>query len=252
MTEEEIKNKILEELDKAERIWDQVKDSFVNEEIKRYSLEAHKHIPTDIPGFEEIKEGQGLVGNFIAMVVDQRNSTDNLLIAIKNRYNISQLRRVYYENTALNTLGLIVIKEYKGSITEFLGDGFLALFKADSPRDVYNVDNAATYFLKLMNKIVNPILREKYDLPPLTVGIGLAYSKAMVTIIGFGSSLFPKAIGNCVYRASKLSKGFNEILYDECLTIFWPKTKNGTISFLETGKSGKQYKAFKKQIKNEK
>jgi class 3 adenylate cyclase len=78
---------------------------------------------------------------------------------------------------------------------------------------------------------VNRILKERYNLPALRIGIGLAYSKALVTIIGTEDNLHAKAMGECVYRASKLSNGSNEIIIDEKLKILWPKRKGGSLSF---------------------
>ena len=61
----------------------------------------------------------------------------------------------------------------------------------------------------------------------------IVWISEIVTVIGFNEDLFPKAIGECVYRASKLSTGKNEILYDKGIKIFWPSSKGGKISFIE-------------------
>ena len=74
---------------------------------------------------------------------------------------------------------------------------------------------------------------QRYQLPNLKVGIGIAYSKAIVTTVGIEGQFHPKAIGECVYRASKLSKGTNEILYDEKIKYLWPKSNGGKIRFSE-------------------
>lgn len=231
MTDQDIKSIIIKELEKSESIWNDVKDDILEKSIRNFSTLNESYTPSVIPGFPLLKNGEGKVGNFIAMVLDTRDSSSHLLQAIRNKTGVSQLQRVLYENTAINTLGLILVNQNNGSITEFLGDGFLAIFKADENKDVHPPKKTAEEFLRLLNEIVNPLLLERYDLPALKVGIGLAYSKAIVTVIGFDEDLFPKAIGECVYRASKLSNGSNEILYDDYIKNFWPSSSGGKISF---------------------
>jgi len=233
MNVNKIKEKINSELDKAEKIWNDVKDEFLDKGIKNLSRIEESVEPSKIPGFPFVKNGEGKVGDFSAMVLDIRDSTKHLLQAISNRKGISQLVRVFYETTAINTLGLICVNEQGGAITEFLGDGFLALFEAEKSQDVYKVRNCAEICLKYTSEIVNPILKGRYDLPNLSIGIGIAYSKAIVTLVGMENHYYPKAIGECVYRASKLSNGNNEILYDEKIRYFWPTSKDGELKFKE-------------------
>jgi len=250
MTDLEIKNILLKELEKAESIWNDVKNDILEKGVRNFSALNESYTPSDIPGFPLLKNGEGKVGKFIAMVLDIRNSTEHLLQANKNKKGVSQLQRVFYETTAINTIGLITVNKNSGTITEFLGDGFLAIFSAEDNLDVYKPKKAAEECLRLLKDIINPVLNERYDLPELTVGIGLAYSKAIVTVIGFNEDLFPKAIGECIYRASKLSNGKNEILYDKGIKIFWPSSKGGKISFIE--KRHKNYKEAKGFIMNKK
>jgi len=233
MEHKEVKQIIITELEKAEKIWEDVKDDIIKKGIMLSRSLNESYIPSDIPGYPLVKNGEGKVGEFIAMVLDIRKSSEHLLQAINNKKGVSQLQRVFYETTAINTVGLIIINENSGAITEFLGDGFLAIFDAKEKSDVYKPRKAAEDCLRIIKEIVNPILKERYDLPELFVGIGLAYSKAIVTVIGIEDYLFPKAIGECVYRASKLAIGYNEILFDNAIKNFWPSSKGGTIKFLE-------------------
>lgn len=233
MTDIEIKNIVIKELEKAEDIWNDVRDDILEKGVRTFSALNESYTPSSIPGFPLLKNGEGKVGKFIAMVLDIRESSKHLLQAIRNKYGVSQIQRVFYETTAINTVGLITVNQNKGTITEFLGDGFLAIFSAEERSDVHKPKKAAEECLRLVKDIVNPILKERYDLPELSVGIGLAYSKAIVTVIGFNEDLFPKAIGECVYRATKLSNGYNEILYDSAIKNYWPTSKGGVISFQE-------------------
>lgn len=228
----EIHTEINSALDRAENTWKQVKDELSkSQEVKMMSEGVN--INSDIPGHESFNPDIPEVGNFIALVLDLRDSTKHLTQAIKAK--ASELERVLYETTALNTLGGLIISRYNNaSITEFLGDGYLALFEVKQESDktpVHNAHNASKKIIEGINKVVNPILKKRYELPPLNVGIGLAYSKAIVTTVGYKSQAHPKAIGKCVYRASKLSNGKNVIRIDECLRYLWPKEEGGILSF---------------------
>jgi len=230
---EKIREIINAELDNAENIWNDVKDEILEKGVRVFCSLNESVEPSKIPGFPFVKSGEGKVGNFSAMVLDIRNSTQHLLQAYSNKTGVSQLQRVLYETTAINTLGLLCVDKYGGAITEFLGDGFLALFETKEKKSVYKVRHCAEECLKYTLEIVNPILKERYNLPDLKIGIGIAYSQAIVTLIGMENHYYPKAIGECVYRASKLSNGSNEILYGDSIKLFWPKTKDGILSFKE-------------------
>jgi hypothetical protein len=233
MTDLAIKEIVIKELEKAESIWKDVKGDILEKANRTFSAMNENYTPSVIPGFPLLKNGEGKVGKFIAMVLDIRDSSNHLLQAISNNRGVSQLERVFYETTAINTIGLIAVNKNSGTITEFLGDGFLAIFSAENKSDVQKPKKAAEECLRVVKELINPLLKERYDLPALTIGIGLAYSKAIVTVIGFDKDLFPKAIGECVFRASKLSNGNNEILYDDAIKNFWPSSQGGTISFSE-------------------
>lgn len=94
----------------------------------------------------------------------------------------------------------------------------------------YKPWDAARECLTATLDIVNPALDRRYDLPPLEVGIGLGYSKAIITTIGENNA-HPKIIGECVYRASRLCGERNEIAIDSHLEAAWPKDpKKGRVS----------------------
>jgi len=241
-------------LDDAEKIWNEVGFQFLSEELtKAIRTFSDVSVPSQIPGFPKISKGKPEVADFIALVLDIRGSTTHLLQRItQGGAKASQLERVLYETTAVSTAGYLIVDHHNGGLTEYLGDGFLALFKVDdvkNPTQVYDAHRAAKDSLNGGLDIVNQKLHERYNLPPLKIGIGLAFSKAIVTIVGYGENLHPKAIGECVFRASKLSGGNNEILVDEKLKILWPSTKGGTLSFL-LHLSERNYKGYRIQYKN--
>jgi hypothetical protein len=234
ISDKEVRQAINFQLDKAEANYSKVRTQLFAEglDLLKAELSANK-IDTNIPGFNTIEENKPEVAKFIALVLDIRGSTHHLLQTIKAK--ATQLERVLYETTAINTMGLLLVNEYKGSITEFLGDGFLALFKIEdlkTPNEVYNAHKCAKNCLRINSEIITEILKDRYSLPALDIGIGLAYSPAIVTVIGFNDNMHPKAIGECVYRASKISKEYNAIRVDSALEKIWPTSKGGSLKFI--------------------
>lgn len=235
MTNENLKNEVNTALDKAEAIWKQVESQII---MYSAGTEMHKaivdsNLPSNIPGHPIVNPIKPEVDNFIAFVLDIRNSSKHLIEAIGKPAKASQLERVLYEITAVNTIGCIITEEKQGKITEFLGDGFLALYKVNDrdKKNVYKAHDAAKECLHVVKDIVNPILDDRYKLPPLKIGIGMAYSQAIITAVGYNSNLHPKALGECVFRATKISDGINEVHVDERLKHFWPSSKGGTLKF---------------------
>lgn len=233
LSDERIKSIIESKLDEAENNFKKVKPLLEKATLNKAITFSAQRIDTNIPGHPTIEVNKPEVTNFIALVLDIRNSTNHLFQAISAK--ASNLERVLYETTAINTMGLLLVNEFAGSITEFLGDGFLALFKVndrENPKEVYKAHNCAKKCLRINSEIITSILDERYSLPALKIGIGLAYSPAIVTAIGLGNELHPKAIGECVYRASKISKEIDAIRVDSALEILWPKSDGGKLRFI--------------------
>lgn len=226
---EELEKLINEALDRAEKIYKKVEPDLIKSQV---NFSVNESIETDIPGFPLIEEGKPEVSDFIAMVLDVRDSTKHLLQACSTS-KVEKLERTLYETTAINTMGAFVIKKYNGGITEFLGDGFLAFFKITNKHDVYNGSRASKDCLYEGMPIVNSILNKRYNLDKINIGIGLAYSQAIIMLLRINNKFYPKALGECVYRASKLANGFNQILFDDHLRFYWPKSKTGTLKFIE-------------------
>jgi hypothetical protein len=72
----------------------------------------------------------------------------------------------------------------------------------------------------------------------------MAFSKAIVTLVGTEGNYHAKALGECIYRASKLSKGNNEIYIDERLKLIWPSEEGGILNFTSLARFT-QFKAYK-------
>ena len=233
-----IKQIINESLKNAEKHWKE--GGFIlNEETIRMdniSLETHKSELSNIPNHPIVHDTETIIDEFIALVVDIRDSSKHLMQEISSSISkVTRLERLYYEISALLPAVEQTIKFSKGSVTEYLGDGLLALFKVDEDdkhitiREAYGVSKN---IMSVTLPIVNDVLEDRYGLPPLEIGIGLSISKALVTLIGVPEhKKHPKAFGQCVFYATKLSKGKNEIFTDEWLKNSWPSSPNGKLSF---------------------
>ncbi|PML45822.1 hypothetical protein BCT76_16325 [Vibrio tasmaniensis] len=231
---------ISKSLDRAEAIWntegaDLIFESVSLEDSSQRGMDSidlikkSELVPSRIPGTPVVSSDENKVEEFIALVADMRDSTKHLMT--RNTHgSVSELQRVYYETSALLPALDFTISKSDGSVTEYLGDGVLALFKVDSDdvgTSTRNAKWAATDCLEVVLPMVNDELFKRYELPDLQIGIGLAFSKALVTTMGLPGRLHAKAFGKCIYRATKLSNGANQILVDDQLKAKWPVNRNG-------------------------
>lgn len=237
----EISTLVKESLDRAEHIWYEVGDKLVKfaEAVTMDSREKFESVTSLIPGHSIVYEGKPKVETYIALVADLRDSSGHLLQAISSRTSrVSQLQRVYYETSALLPALAQTIKYNNGVVTEYLGDGVLSLFRVKDVEDeetrsktIYAAYDAASNCIGDTREIINQHLLSRYNLPALNLGVGLSMSEALVTLIGLKNERQAKVVGQCVYRATKLSSGVNEISVDEMMKKSWPKGKGGTIGF---------------------
>ena len=145
------------------------------------------------------------------------------------------LQRLYYETSALLPALERAIQYEGGSVTEYLGDGVLALFAVeddDEASAVYAAYEAAENCLGDIRAIVNDALGERYVLPPLRFGVGMALGRAVVSLMGIEGNSHTKAFGKCVWDATNLADGENEIKVDDFLYYAWPTRKGGVLGFL--------------------
>lgn len=240
-----IKDLINRSLDKAERHWRKGGYKLVAESrhgMESFSKNAMDSAPSRIPGYELIMDGETIVDEFIAIVVDMRGSTKHLLNADKST-SLDGIQRVFYETSALLPAIEKTINLYNGGVTEYLGDGVLGFFKRDDNdpnKAIYNAHDAAKDCLNTTLNLVNEALETRYGLSPLVIGVGMALSKALISLSGIDGVKHPKAYGECVFRATKLSGGQNIVLVDERLKNAWPTKKGGVLTFMksEIGKGG--------------
>ncbi|MCI5144388.1 MAG: adenylate/guanylate cyclase [Candidatus Electrothrix sp. AR3] len=231
MSDQDIAAIVNSSLDRAEAIWDKVEDKLLFAEFSK-SIRAYAHIvPSQIPEHPVVDSDKPEVDEFIALVVDMRKSSRHLMCSIADA-KVTQLQRIFYETSALLPAMAKNIYDENGRITEYLGDGLLSIFKVENDSSLYASYNAAVKCIKNVKDIVNPILKERYFLPSISIGCGLAKSKAVVTTVGlYDEYIQPKVFGECVFYASKLSSGNNQIYINESLKGAWPTSKNGTLTF---------------------
>ncbi len=226
---------IRESLNNAERVWKN-EGSQLTAANECFDSESHRitkseSVPSFIPGYPIVHTDTNEVATFIALVADMRNSSQHLLCDISQKHaKVSMLQRVYYETSALLPALAKTISFENGAVTEYLGDGVLAFFKVDDTdpsESIYAAHRAARNCIQACRDIVNEELNSRYDLPALDIGVGLATSKALITLVGLEGEKQAKAFGECVFRATKLSNGTNAIYVDEKLEAMWPTSSTG-------------------------
>jgi class 3 adenylate cyclase len=233
MIDGELRKIVNSALDVAEQTWEKHGPSLVKAAAKRELREDAIAIPSQIPGHPIVFIERNEVDTFIAWVIDLRQSTHHINQAINAKIS-SGFQRIYFETSGLLPLAASIVQSEKGSVTEYLGDGLLALFNAGLQPDeaIRSASRSAREAIDGVRAILNPILAERYSLPPVVVGVGMALSRALVTTVRTPAFRRPKALGQCVFRASKLSKGWNETRVDEVLRLSWPNaSKGGKIRF---------------------
>lgn len=230
----EVSKIVTEALDNAEKVWKS--DGYrIAMDSAAVIVEKREIVPSRIPSHPNVDGDEPKVEKFIALVADMRKSSQHLLCAIGDGAKASMLERVYYETSALLPALERTIGYEEGSVTEYLGDGVLALFKVNktSPNDmIYAAHEAAKNCVGDARDIVNKAIAERYKLPEIDVGVGLSMSDALVSLFGLNGQRHPKVFGSCVYYATKLSGGKNEIYVDKSLNENWPTSKGGTLKFL--------------------
>lgn len=244
----EVQIVVSDSLDRAERVWGDhgaVLDSVSGTaSFEGFAMESmNESAQSMIPGHRFVSLEKPKAEYFIALMLDIRDSSKHLAQAISSKIaRVSQFQRVYYETSALLPAVAKTIGFKNGRVTEYLGDGALALFRVADYEDyreaVYAAHNAAKNCINDTLSIVNNQLKDRYSLPPLVVGVGMAMSPALVTLIGLSGERQARVLGECVYRATKLSGGENEIIVDKKMRYRWPKKKGGTVRFDEITMKG--------------
>lgn len=233
---EKVRVAIEEGLDRAESNWGEV-GHLLEAHLKK-AMESESHAmdsaaDSNIPGYPVVSADRPQVDEFIALVVDMRGSTQRLKTILRSA-KVNGLKRVYYETSALLPAVAVTCGFEEGTVTEYLGDGGLVLFGVDRDDRVKSVQRAyraAKNCIGEMRALINESIAKRYNLPAVSLGAGLAMSRAMVTLVGAPGNFQPKAIGSCVWDATKLSGGTNSVHVSPDIKGVWPTSKGGAMRF---------------------
>jgi class 3 adenylate cyclase/predicted hydrocarbon binding protein len=179
-----------------------VKESREREESLRKLFE--KYLPAPIikqyvdSGEIELFRGEEI--SITAIFLDIRGFTSSSE-AMEARETVSFLND-YFERCSY------VIRERKGHINKYTGDGFLAIFGAPEPLDNHPTMafNAAGKILEMSSKF---ILGGK----PMSIGIGLHTGMAIIGNIGSQSKMEYTAVGDTINTAARLQE-LTKIFHD--------------------------------------
>lgn len=224
-------------LNEAEKVWGVHGHLFekLDEALELSVVAKAETLPSKIPGHPRVSSDLPTTGEFICLVADMRDSKGHLLNAISStKKDVSCMKRIYFEMAALLPALEITVGFKEGAVTEYLGDGVLALFavKADARSDGVRLAFAAAQnCIGDTRALVNNALADRYALPKLRLGVGLAFSSAIIQLVGIPGRMHPKAIGPCVYYATKLSGGDNQIHVHENIKLIWPSSEGGKLQF---------------------
>ncbi|MEQ1974293.1 hypothetical protein [Xenorhabdus sp. SGI240] len=170
-------------------------------------------VKTFIPGYPVLENNKPEVGEFVVFMMDMRDSSSSFKQLPTSPVIECGLQRVVYETSALIPAIVYTAAQEGGKATELLGDGALILFHIGSDNRVNVINKAYLAAEQCINNTinhVNAILWNRYNFPPLRIGIGLAYGPAIIKVMNV-NGYHPKVIGQCVWKATKLSHGENTI-----------------------------------------
>lgn len=173
--------------------------------------------------FDKFKNEQ-----FVVMMTDIRKSKD-----IIDGYNgVRNMFLIFYTYSAVVAN---IVDKYKGTATEFLGDGVLNLFDCDDGLDesLKNSFLAANDIMEAKDYILNPIYSQ-FKIPQIRIGIGIDHGFTIVTRFGYKADNDLKAFGKCVYNVSRLCKGDNIIEVSSNSKNIWPSGIGGRLNFSST------------------
>lgn len=232
--EAEIVTIIERSLNLAEQFWEQSgRKLIVESSTESNQFVADSIIPSNLPNHETINSINSVNQEMIAIVVDMRNSTRHAKTQVRD---INPLKRIFFETFALLPAIDKTIQFENGRVTEYLGDGILGFFALGSDKDkvIHGVSKTAKRIIVDVRNLLNDAIQKKLSLPEsekIDLGIGLAHSQTIIHAIGLQGELHAKAFGSCVYDATKLSSGMNEIFVSENLQAIWPKSDRGKMKF---------------------
>ena len=245
--EAEIVTIIEQSLNLAEQFWEQSgRKLIVESSTESNQFVADSIIPSNLPNHETINTINSVNQEMIAIVVDMRNSTRHAKTQVRD---INPLKRIFFETYALLPAIDKTIQFENGRVTEYLGDGILGFFalgsdSSDKDKVIHGVSKTAKRIIVDVRNLLNDAIQKKLSLPEsekINLGIGLAYSQTIIHAIGLQGKQHAKAFGSCVYDATKLSSGMNEIFVSENLQAIWPESIRGRNKFKKVNQNSITY-----------
>jgi adenylate cyclase len=199
-----------------------------NDSLYKALTNARINEEAEVPGFEEkpMKFGRFVNREFVVSMTDIRKSTE----IINDKNGVVKMFLIFYVYAGVVAK---IVDSYQGTSTEFLGDGVLNLFDTENSSLDQAFRNSMQSSWDIMDArqyILNPFFRSN-GLPEIDLGIGIDHGMTIVTKFGYRNDTDLKAFGKCVYNASKLSKGFNEILVSDQSKQKWPYGEGGNLRF---------------------
>lgn len=193
--------------------------------LKAFSMKGDE---AEIPGHEDrpSKFGQFENSEFVVSMTDIRRSSD----IINGEGGLVHMFLIFYVYAGIVAK---IVDHHNGTSTEFLGDGVLNLFATkEVGRDqaMRNSVLSSWDILWARENILNPFF-SSVGLPEINMGIGIDHGTTIVTRFGYRYDTDLKAFGSCVYNASKLSKGLNEVLVSHRSQLVWPTGPGGNLHF---------------------
>jgi adenylate cyclase len=137
--------------------------------------------------------------NLVIMFVDINSSTQMSLTLSEKKF--ASILQTFAQEVGITVLG------YGGYVFKYEGDAVIALFPAeyDRTKACKNALNCSRTILEIINEAINPVFMA-YELPEITIRIGLAYGYALVVL--YGKSLEEAHIdivGSGISLASKIA-----------------------------------------------
>jgi class 3 adenylate cyclase len=209
----------LSHVDRYSEMSEQLRKSFSNIPINEEA---------ELPGYESrpLKFGKFENREFVVMMTDIRGSTN----IINEKNGLVNMFLIFYIYAGLVAN---IVDKYKGTSTEFLGDGVLNLFDTEElGRDdaLCNSMQASMDIMDVKDSLLNPFL-ESNGIPKISLGIGIDHGLTIVTKFGYRNDTDLKAFGRCAYHASKLCKEVNKIVVSQNSRDVWPSGPNGRLTF---------------------
>lgn len=216
--------------------YNKAKNNLQNVEM-RHAIYESNAISNVIPGYnaETMNFATYKEDKFAVLFIDIRSST--------NRAQLIGPEKTFLSMHAFIPAMLKVVEHHHGRVIDLMGDGIMVFFggiASDLTKEIaiQHSGLCGMDMLKVIDKVVNPILNEDEITYDIVCGVGITYGSVIVTKIGIDSVFDVKAYGDCINQASKYSNGRGEVKVSKIIKKNWPSSKGGKIKFCGSDKEG--------------